>query len=188
MKKDTQAAVIGGFIARNRRQNAGSRSSTEKGYLMRAIFGIFPLLVVPVALYNLLAVMAGGPATTTNELGQIIVSDTAPLQAVLNETFFSLPMISGVKWVLTQGDAILLLSIVFLFLEILKSTSTGTSTIINHAISMMLFILCLIEFLLAPNFATSTFFILMSMTLLDVLAGVVVTIVSARRDFGVDHG
>jgi hypothetical protein len=97
-------------------------------------------------------------------------------------------MISGVKWVLTQGDAILLLSIVFLFLEILKSTSTGTSTIINHAISMMLFILCLIEFLLAPNFATSTFFILMSMTLLDVLAGVVVTIVSARRDFGVDHG
>ncbi len=188
MKKDTQAAVVGGFIARNRRQNAGSRSSTEKGYLMRAIFGIFPLLVVPVALYNLLAVMAGGPATTTNELGQIIASDMAPLQAVLNETFFTLPMISGVRWVLTQGDAILLLSIVFLFLEILKSTSTGTSTIINHAISMMLFILCLIEFLLAPNFATSTFFILMSMTLLDVLAGVVVTIVSARRDFGVDHG
>ena len=71
MKKDTQAAIAGGFIARKRRQNAGSRSSTEKGYLMRAIFGIFPLLVVPVALYNLLAVMAGGPATTTNELGQI---------------------------------------------------------------------------------------------------------------------
>lgn len=154
---------------------------------MRAIFGIFPLLVIPVALYNLLAVMAGGPVDTTNAAGELVTSTTAPLQAVLNEQFFSLPMISGVKWVLSQGDAILLLSIVFLFLEILKSTSTGTSTIINHAISMMLFILCLIEFLLAPNFATSTFFILMSMTLLDVLAGVVVTIVSARRDFGVDH-
>ena len=50
---------------------------------------------------------------------------------------------------------------------------------------MILFIVCLIQFLLLPNFATSTFFILMSMTLLDVLAGVVVTIVSARRDFGV---
>ena len=154
---------------------------------MRAIFGIFPLLVIPVALYNLLAVMAGGPAVTTEIDGSTATSMTAPLQAVLSEPFFSLPMISGVKWELTQGDAILLLSIVFLFLEILKSTSTGTSTIINHAISMMLFILCLIEFLLAPNFATSTFFILMSMTLLDVLAGVVVTIVSARRDFGVDH-
>lgn len=148
---------------------------------MRAIFGIFPLLIIPVALYNLLALSA-------NEAGELVSATTAPLQAVLNEEFFSLPMISGVEWVLTQGDAIILLSIVFLFLEILKSTSTGTSTIVNHAISMMLFILCLIEFLLAPNFATSTFFILMSMTLLDVLAGVVVTIVSARRDFGVDHG
>ena len=94
-------------------------------------------------------------------------------------------MISGVDWILTKGDAILLLAVVFLFLEILKSTSTGTSTIINHAVSMILFIVCLIQFLLLPNFATSTFFILMSMTLLDVLAGVVVTIVSARRDFGV---
>lgn len=192
MEKDTQAAVIGAFVARKertaRKNGAGSRSSTEKGYLMRAIFGIFPLLIIPVALYNLLAVIAGGPVTTTNAAGELVSATAAPLQGVLNETFFSLPMISGVQWVLTQGDAILLLSIVFLFLEILKSTSTGTSTIVNHAISMMLFILCLIEFLLAPNFATSTFFILMSMTLLDVLAGVVVTIVSARRDFGVDHG
>lgn len=73
----------------------------------------------------------------------------------------------------------------FLFLEILKSTSTGTATIVNHGISLLLFILCLVQFLLMPNFATSTFFILMSMTLLDVLAGVIVTIVSARRDFGV---
>ena len=192
MEKDTQAAVIGAFVARKeraaRKNGAGSRSSTEKGYLMRAIFGIFPLLIIPVALYNLLAVMAGGPVATTDIDGNTITSITAPLQDVLDKTFFMLPMISGVNWELTQGDAILLLSIVFLFLEILKSTSTGTSTIINHAISMMLFILCLIEFLLAPNFATSTFFILMSMTLLDVLAGVVVTIVSARRDFGVDHG
>jgi len=39
-----------------------------------------------------------------------------------------------------------------------------------------------------PNFATSAFFIIMVMTLLDVLAGVVVTIVSARRDFAVGEG
>ena len=129
MDKNTKIALAGAAIAkreREKRNNHASSDSHEKGNLMRAIFGIFPL-----------------------------------------------------------GDAILLLAIVFLFLEILKSTSTGTSTIINHAISMMLFIVCLIQFLLLPNFATSTFFILMSMALLDVLAGVVVTIVSARRDFGV---
>ncbi|MAN66311.1 hypothetical protein [Hyphomonas sp.] len=152
---------------------------------MRAIFGIFPLLVIPVALYNLLAIGFGGSVEMANEFGEIIRADSAPILSLLNDRFISLPMISGVDWVLTKGDAILLLAVVFLFLEILKSTSTGTSTIINHAVSMILFIVCLIQFLLLPNFATSTFFILMSMTLLDVLAGVVVTIVSARRDFGV---
>jgi len=44
---------------------------------------------------------------------------------------------------------------------------------------------CLVEFLLLPAFQTSVFFILTFMCLLDVLAGVVVTIVSARRDFSV---
>ena len=142
-------------------------------------------LVIPVALYNLLAIGFGGSVEMANEFGEIIRADSAPILSLLNDRFLGLPMISGVDWILTKGDAILLLAVVFLFLEILKSTSTGTSTIINHAVSMILFIVCLIQFLLLPNFATSTFFILMSMTLLDVLAGVVVTIVSARRDFGV---
>ena len=75
-----------------------------------------------------------------------------------------------------------------LFIEILKSTSTGAATIFNHAVSMILFIVALVEFLLFKNFATSVFFILSVMCLLDVLAGVVVTIVSARRDFAVGEG
>jgi hypothetical protein len=56
--------------------------------------------------------------------------------------------------------------------------------IFNHALSMLVFIICLIEFLLVPAFSTSVFFIIMAMALLDVLAGVVVTIISARRDVG----
>ncbi|MBK8197667.1 MAG: hypothetical protein IPK75_04795 [Acidobacteria bacterium] len=152
---------------------------------MRLIFGIFPLLVIPVILYNLIALVGGGSVETTNAAGQLISSVQAPINGLLNERFLGLPMISGVEWVLTKGDAIVLLAVTFLFLEILKSTSTGTATIINHGISLLLFIICLVQFLLMPNFATSTFFILMSMTLLDVLAGVIVTIVSARRDFGV---
>ncbi|HBJ91635.1 MAG TPA: hypothetical protein DDZ43_02040, partial [Hyphomonadaceae bacterium] len=100
----------------------------------------------------------------------------------------SLPMVSGAVWTMTGGDLLILLSLVFLFVEILKSTSTGTATIMNHAVSMILFIVCLVEFLLFENFATSIFFILTMTTLLDVLAGVVVTIVSARRDFAVGEG
>jgi hypothetical protein len=82
---------------------------------------------------------------------------------------------------------LLLIGLVMLFVELLKSTSTGTSAIFNHALSMLVFIVCLIEFLLHPAFATSTFFLIMIMSLLDVLAGVIVTIVSARRDVEFDR-
>ena len=156
---------------------------------MRILLSAFPLFIIPVGIYCLIAfTTAGDPATLTN--GADILSERAsPLIAILGQKFFAVPMIGGeIEWVLTKGDALLLLSIAVLFMEILKSTSTGTATIMNHALSMIVFIVCLMLFLLNPNFATSVFFILTVMALLDVLAGVVVTIVSARRDFGVGEG
>ena len=186
--KDTQIALAGAAVAkmeRDQKRRAGNGETQKQGSFMRLIFGIFPLLVIPVVLYNLLAMAFGGPVQDIDASGQLIQSQAAPMAGLLNERFLGLPMISGVEWVLTKGDAIVLLAVIFLFLEILKSTSTGTATIINHGISLLIFILCLVQFLLMPNFATSTFFILTAMTLLDVLAGVIVTIVSARRDFGV---
>lgn len=156
---------------------------------MRILLSAFPLFIIPVGIYCLIAfTTTGDPATLTN--GAEILSERAsPLMAILGQKFFAVPMIGGkIEWVLTKGDALLLLSIAVLFMEILKSTSTGTATIMNHALSMIVFIVCLMLFLLNPNFATSVFFILTVMALLDVLAGVVVTIVSARRDFGVSEG
>lgn len=185
--RETKMAIMGAAASkmeRDRAQGGGDDGKQKQGSPMRLIFGIFPLLVIPVILYNLIA-LAGGSVDTTDATGQLIQATQAPISGLLGERFLGLPMISGVEWVLTKGDAIVLLAVTFLFLEILKSTSTGTATIINHGISLLLFIVCLVQFLLMPNFATSTFFILMSMTLLDVLAGVIVTIVSARRDFGV---
>ncbi len=184
--RSTKIALTGAAAAkmeRERGRGGNGDGRQQQGSFMRLIFGIFPLLVIPVILYNLMALVFGGGAPAIDASGQMAAA--SPMASLLNERFVGLPMISGVEWELTKGDAIVLLAVVFLFLEILKSTSTGTATIVNHGISLLLFILCLVQFLLMPNFATSTFFILMSMTLLDVLAGVIVTIVSARRDFGV---
>lgn len=150
---------------------------------MRALFAVFPLLAIPVIIYNLIALTSGSVVP-----GEGAALSLAPLATTLANPVLNLSMISGVVWQMSGADALILLAIALLFLEILKSTSTGTATIMNHAVSMILFIVCLVEFLLHPNFATSAFFIIMVMTLLDVLAGVVVTIVSARRDFGVGEG
>lgn len=170
-------------LERKKRQANAAPASTKKGHPMRALFSVFPLLAIPVIIYNIIAFTGGGAAATT-----AAGANLAPLATTLASPVLSLTMISGVTWQLSGADALILLAISLLFLEILKSTSTGTATIMNHAVSMILFIICLVEFLLHPNFATSAFFIVMTMTLLDVLAGVVVTIVSARRDFGVGEG
>ena len=164
---------------RRDRKRGGQSGGPNRGSPMRFIFGIFPLLAIPVIIYNLMAFTFSGANGLT--MAQQI-SDPAHAIATI-------PMVSeGAVWALTSGDLLIVLSLGFFFIEILKSTSTGSATIANHAVSMVAFIVCLIEFLLLKNFATSVFFILTIMTLLDVLAGVVVTIISARRDFTVGEG
>ena len=173
-------------LGRKKRAERSPSSSTKKGSPMRALFSVFPLLAIPVIIYNLIALTGGAAsAPVTGAAGAVAL---APLAATLANPVITFTMISNVTWQLSGADALILLSITLLFMEILKSTSTGTATIMNHIVSLILFIVCLIEFLLMPNFATSAFFIITIMTLLDVLAGVVVTIVSARRDFGVGEG
>jgi len=184
MVKKLGPGLIALGLERKRQQKTSQTSATKKGQPMRVLFAVFPLLAIPVIIYNIIALTGGGVAPATAGTA----ANLAPLAATLANPALSFPMISGVTWQLSGADALILLSMTLLFLEILKSTSTGTATIMNHAVSMILFIVCLVEFLLHPNFATSAFFIIMVMTLLDVLAGVVVTIVSARRDFGVGEG
>lgn len=134
------------------------------------MFAAFPLLALPVLVYNLIAL------TLTGGL------KSAEANARMVEPLFSLRMTSQVQWPVTLGDLLLAASLVVLFIELLKSTTSRQIAIINHSLSMILFIVCLVEFLLAPACATSTFFLLTVMVLLDVLAGFIVTIVSARRD------
>lgn len=143
---------------------------------MFRVFTVFPLLTLPVLIYNVIA------------WGGAQFSSVDAVRTRMDQDAFFVPMTSGVTWAITPGHAMIAVSLVMLFFELLKSTGTGRAAIINHAFSMVLFIICLVEFLLFPAFATSVFFLIMTMTLLDVMAGFIVTIVSARRDFGVSDG
>ncbi len=127
-----------------------------------------PLLVLPILIYALVAMTAGSGGTY------------ASLEAVL----FGMPMLSGSRWTFTTGDLLLLIGLGTLFLEILKAARTKNDAIVNHSISMILLLIAVILFLIVPGFGTSVFFLLTIMCLLDVVAGPIVSIVAARRDFG----
>lgn len=124
-----------------------------------------PLLILPFVLYNIVAFLffGGSPAGWSNGL-------------------FVIPMVSGTPWAITAGDFLLVIGIVCLFIEVLKSTNAGRSSIVEHMLSMVLFVAFLIEFLLAGAAASSVFFLLMVMALIDVVAGFTVSITSAGRD------
>ena len=139
---------------------------------MLHLFKILPLLTIPVVLYNVVA----WSGTAINDPYYVL----AQMDAVL----LAIPMASGATWIVTPGHALIAITLVMLFFELIKSTGTGKAAILNHAFSMILFVVCLVEFLLFGAFATSVFFLIMLMALLDTMAGFMVTIASARRDIG----
>lgn len=136
-----------------------------------------PLLFIPVVLYAIV-VLSGVVGT-----GGLSAAEQA-----LGEPLISVPMVSGSAWNVGTGDLILFLALILLFFELLKSTSSQKVAIVNHALSMILFVFCLVAFLLFPGFATSIFFLILTMVMLDVLAGFIVTIISARKDMDFGGG
>jgi hypothetical protein len=124
-----------------------------------------PWLVIPIILYNLIAFSSASVD-------------------VFNGVLISLNMISGATWSLTVGDLVMLITLTLLFFELIKATRTGGSSIVDHALSMILFVICIIEFLVVPAAATSEFFFILFVTIIDVVAGFSITIRGARRDFG----
>jgi hypothetical protein len=97
----------------------------------------------------------------------------------------SLPMYSGDIWRVTWGAFFLTGSMGLLFVELVRATKAGTASITNHLLSFLLFVVALLLFILAPGYGNSTYFLFLTMTFLDPMAGLVVTTVTARRDLAV---
>ena len=124
-----------------------------------------PLMIVPLLLYNLGFV---GLVETTGDLWSMQV--------------FSVAMMSGGVWSMTLGDLLIALALILLFVEIMKSTRGANASVIDHLLSTLVFVAFLVEFLLVRGAAHSVFFILMMITLVDLMAGFSVSIRSAGRD------
>ena len=133
---------------------------------------LLPWLIIPFILYNIIAFF-------------ILPADLR-VHEYLNQDLFSIQMYSGGQFDFSIGDAILLITLLMMFIEILKATRTGPISMLDHSLSMILFIICLLEFLMRPEAATAVFFLITVATLIDVIAGFIITISGARRDMGVN--
>lgn len=129
------------------------------------MFSKIPLLILPLLAYNGLLFL--------DNPGDILAKDA-----------FSVQLVSGALWHFDIASIFLVFGLVMLYLEVLKATRTGNTSIIDHSLSTLVMVIYLVEFLLIKGCGTSAFVLLFLMSLFDVVAGLSVSISGARRDFG----
>lgn len=110
----------------------------------------------------------------------------AGMSAALESRVFSIPVVHG-SCPIRAHDLFVILGISSLYGEIIKSTGTSPSSVVDHALSLVVFVIFLIEFITLQSMATPAFLILTLMALLDVIAGFSVTISAARRDLTMER-
>jgi hypothetical protein len=112
----------------------------------------FPLLLIPLAIYNIIAFLMRD------------VSLAAPL--------FTVPLPSSTGWPVTLTDGLLTLGILMLLCEVIKGARPGAKYLTDHLLSLLVFCGAAAEFVLLPQFGTSTFFLLTLLALVDFLSGI----------------
>jgi hypothetical protein len=126
----------------------------------------FPLLLVPLAIYNIIVWLMPGVS--------------------LAEPLVKLTLVSGAEWPVTLSDILLVLGVVLLLLEVIKGARPGAKYLTDHLLSLVLFGATAAEFVLWPRFGTSTYFLLSLLSLVDFLSGIAlrsrrVTVAAAAR-------
>ena len=112
----------------------------------------FPLLLIPLALYNIVVFLMPG------------VSLTEPL--------VKLTLVSGAEWPITLSDMLLTLGVLLLLSEIIRSARPGAKYLTDHLLSLIVLGAASAEFVLWPRFGTSTYLLLTMLALVDFLSGI----------------
>ncbi len=136
------------------------------------MFRIFPVMLVVIVIYNVLAVAHG-------------LAGNGAMESFLARENVAFHMFSGDIWDFSLGDLVLTLGFVCLFIEIVKATRTTRRDLIGHGLSVLIFVVVIVEFIVVKGFSTSVFFFLMVMTAFDVVAGYTISIVAAEHDLGI---
>jgi hypothetical protein len=111
----------------------------------------FPLLLIPLAIYNIVAWLMPS------------VSMTDPL--------IRLTLVSRTEWAINLGDILLALGLLLLLLEIVKG-ARGSKYLTDHLLSLIVFGGAVAEFVMWSKFGTSTFFLLTLMAMVDFFGGI----------------
>ena len=125
----------------------------------------FPLLLVPFALYNMVAFL---------------------LDLSFDTALFGFSLLSGQSVAVSAGDVLVILGVLLLYVEILKVTRLAAKAVMDHLLSVMLFAAMVFEFVSVQRAATSTFLVLLVLSFVDVISGLSLAIPAAPRGIALE--
>jgi hypothetical protein len=111
-----------------------------------------PLLVIPFAIYNIVAFLMPG------------VSWSAPLTHV--------QLMSGAEWTMSAGDILVGITALILIVEVVKSARAGARSFVDHGLAWLLVIGMAAEFVWVPQAASATFFLMLVIALVEAVIGI----------------
>ena len=125
----------------------------------------FPVLAVVVAAYNFIVVLG------SRAVGDVIREVTLP---------------SGAIWPITVGDVFIVTALVLVLIEF-ASLGSGRASVVNHALSAIVFMICVAELLFVRGCGTAEFALMTLIVGLDVVAGYSLTARLARRNLELER-
>ena len=128
----------------------------------------FPFTIFPLLAFNALVFLL------PDRLG----GDWASAQLTID-------LFSNGSLTLTASDLMILFGLLFLLIEMLRAASAGRGAIANHLASIIVLLIYVAELLVVPEAANATFVVLTAIALLDVLAGITVSMRAATRDVNI---
>jgi hypothetical protein len=120
-----------------------------------------PLLVIPFAIYNIIAFLMPG------------VSWSAPLT--------HLQLMSGADWTMSVGDILVTFTVLILIVEVIKFARIGTRSFVDHALALLLLFGMAAEFVWVTQAASATFFLMLVTAFVEAAGGIGVSLRTRAR-------
>ncbi len=135
------------------------------------MFAVIPWLGVVLIVYNVAVFVFSG-------------AGIEGARALLGSEIVTVALMSGARWSLGIGDAIILLTLFLLFVELMKAARRRGSSLADQALSTIILIICVIQFLMVEKAATSVFLVIAVAAFIDVIAGFFISLRAPRRALG----
>jgi hypothetical protein len=110
----------------------------------------FPLLLIPFAFFNMVLFLLKQP---------------------FSDTVFTIPLAADRTMPVSTGDLIVAIGILLLYVELIKAVRPGGKLIMDHVLSILLFVGMVAELVLVPRAATPTLLLLTVLSFVDLITG-----------------